>query len=507
MKNTFRNPILPGFYPDPSICRVGKDYYLANSSFAYFPGVPLFHSRDLVNWRQIGHALTRKSQLALDHVNSTFGFLDSCKNSLGIWAPTLRHHDGLFYLVTTNMSHGGHFVVTAKDPAAKWSDPVWLDQPGIDPSPFWDEDGRGYLLSNLWPKRPHGIVIAEMDFATGQRRSEIRLLWEGMGAQSPEGPHLYKHGGYYHLLAAEGGTGPGHLVSCARASSLWGPYESCPHNPILSHRSLAHPIQYTGHADMVECHDGSWWMVFLGTRPKGSPACHHLGRETFLAPIEWSEDGWPVVHYQKPVDQVMPAPAFLENQPDAMSNLAGFAGPEWNYLRNPEPACYEIENDKILLRGREIQLDDGVRSPTWIGQRQTSFQSEVSVDLRFQPGDAAARAGLCVYMNEFHFYALTVLPENGSLIVGLVRCIGGISHTVSQTMIAKNAPIRLQVAATAGAYAFSLIDGTLRFLGDLPSRYLSSEVAGGFTGTYFAIFASGDGTTAEFSGWHHQKTQ
>ena len=212
------NPIIPGFYPDPSICRVGRDYYLVTSSFEYFPGVPIFHSRDLVHWRQIGHCLTRPSQLPLHEA----------KASKGIYAPTLRHHAGRFYMVTTNTSHGGNFWVTAEDPAGEWSEPVWLDQPGIDPSLLFD-DGKVYLTSS-------GNAQCQIDPATGKRLGDLRRTWAGTGGGFLEAPHLYKIRGRYYLVTAEGGTGRGHMVTIARADNPWGPFENCPHNPILSNR-------------------------------------------------------------------------------------------------------------------------------------------------------------------------------------------------------------------------------------------------------------------------------
>ena len=231
-----RNPVLTGFHPDPSLCRVGEDFYLAVSSFEFFPGVPLFQSRDLVNWRPIGHALTRPSQLDLT----------DCPPSSGIWAPTLRFHDGLFYLVTTNYNPNaarpGKFVVTAPHPAGPWSDPVFFDQPGIDPSLFFDDDGRVYLTSNeAFSDLPVGIYQAEVDVKTGALLTENRLIWEGTGGVYPEGPHLYKKDGWYYLLISEGGTQMGHFISVSRSKSPWGPFESCPHNPILTHADRRRP--------------------------------------------------------------------------------------------------------------------------------------------------------------------------------------------------------------------------------------------------------------------------
>lgn len=274
----FSNPIIPGFYPDPSMCRVGNDYYLVTSTFEYFPGVPLFHSRDLIHWRQIGHCLTRSSQLPLEKAGS----------SGGIYAPTLRYHNGKFYMVTTNVAVGNFFVY-ADDPAGEWSEPVWLEHKGIDPSLFFDDDGKVYFT---WTT-DNQIWQCEIDINTGATLTKPRPIWSGTGGRYPEAPHLYKINGTYYLLIAEGGTEYGHMVTLARADSPWGSFESCPHNPILTHRHRgANPIQGTGHADLVEAHDGSWWMVFLAFRTLAHyQNFHHLGRETFLAPVKWDEAG------------------------------------------------------------------------------------------------------------------------------------------------------------------------------------------------------------------------
>lgn len=258
MAQGYKNPVIPGFYPDPSVCRVGNDYYLVTSSFEYFPGVPVFHSKDLINWKQIGHCLTRDSQLNLD----------KCYFSAGIYAPTIRYHDGVFYMVTTNVSGSGNFYVSATDPAGEWSDPIWVKQGGIDPTLFWDDDGTCYFMSNGGFEG--GTAISKIDIATGKLLSEPVTVWLGEGGRFPEAPHIYKKDGYYYLLIAEGGTEYAHAVTIARSKNIFGPYESCPSNPILTHskRSAQNsPIQGVGHADLIQAHDGSWWAVFLGFRP------------------------------------------------------------------------------------------------------------------------------------------------------------------------------------------------------------------------------------------------
>ncbi|MFE0517158.1 glycoside hydrolase family 43 protein, partial [Streptomyces sp. NPDC058964] len=247
---TYDNPVIPGFHPDPSVCRVGEDYYLVCSSFEYFPGVPLFHSRDLVHWRQIGNVLDRPGQLDLP---------DDTPASGGVYAPTIRHHDGRFHVVTTDVGRdGGTLLVTAEDPEGPWSDPVRIDVPGIDPDLAWDEDG------NCWCAVA-GCAVARIDPLTGKVLEGPLPLWSGTGLRDPEAPHLYRIGEWWYLILAEGGTALGHGVAAARARSPRGPWEPAPGNPVLSHRGTGLPIQCTGHADLVEAADGTWWAVLLGT--------------------------------------------------------------------------------------------------------------------------------------------------------------------------------------------------------------------------------------------------
>ena len=261
----YNNPIIPGFYPDPSVCRVGEDYYLVNSSFHYFPGVPIFHSRDLVHWQQIGNVLDRTSQVDLKGIRC----------SGGIYAPTIRYHKGLFYMITTNVDGCDNFFVTASSPEGPWSDPIIIGGEGIDPSLFFDED-KVYYVGQRQKKNARffgdcEIWIQELDVTTGKLLGEAAAIWDGAMKDGvwQEGPHLYKKDDYYYIMIAEGGTSISHSVMIARSKSLLGPYEANPNNPILTHRHLGknHPITCVGHGDLIEAHDGSWWMVHLGCRP------------------------------------------------------------------------------------------------------------------------------------------------------------------------------------------------------------------------------------------------
>ncbi len=484
----YTNPILPGFYPDPSICRVGHDYYLVNSSFEYFPGVPLFHSRDLVHWRQIGHCLTRPSQLPLTGAPS----------SGGIYAPTLRYHHGTFYMVTTNVSGGGHFYVHTQHPEGEWSDPVWIKPDteelkfSIDPSLFFDEDGRVYFTCTGAGQR---VYQFEIDIATGRASSKTQMIWAGTGGKYPEGPHLYKINGWYYLMAAEGGTEYGHFETIARAHHPWGPFEGCPANPILTHRSTDHPIQALGHADLVQAHDGAWWLVLLGVRPHGYPSVYHLGRETFLVPVQWTADGWPVV---SPVDLVMEADLLPPHVWDApRSPRDDFDAPqlglEWNFRRNPDPASWSLTARPGWLRltGSAATLDD-LELTALVGRRQQHFQCDVTTGLDYQPADGDGEAGLTVLMNERHHYDLFVTRIEGQRQVVVRRRIGSLVAVVGQAPL-DDGLVTLRIQADQEWYQFFYAVGTqaLRLLASGETRYLSTEVAGGFTGVYFAMYAHG----------------
>ncbi|MFE2991699.1 family 43 glycosylhydrolase [Streptomyces sp. NPDC059262] len=354
----------PEFHPNPSVCRVGDDYYLTRSSFEYVPGVPLFHNRDLMHWRQIGNVLDRPGQLRLPW---------DTPSSAGIYAPTLRHHDGRFWLVATNVSSGGgNLLVSATDPAGPWSDPVPLPGvPGIDPDLAWEEDGACWVTVA-------GISQVRIDPYTGETFGEPRPLWCGTpGAKAPEAPHLYHVGDHWYLLIAEGGTERGHAVSVARGPAPTGPFEPCPANPVLTHRSTDEPLQNTGHADLVQAPDGTWWTVFLGVRPRGgTPGWHVLGRETFLAPVTW-EDGWPVVG---PPVTAGPAPASAMDTVAAMQhswNLGNTldAIPDETSWGNPPVA--EALFDTVGSQGFR-----SVRIPVTWGNHQ-SDQAPYTIDAAF----------------------------------------------------------------------------------------------------------------------------
>jgi xylan 1,4-beta-xylosidase len=476
---TIANPVLPGFHPDPSVCRVGDDYYLACSSFEYFPGVPVFHSGDLVHWAQIGNALDRPGQLRLPPGTSSSG---------GIYAPTLRHHDGRFWLITTNVHDGGNVLYTATDPAGPWSDPIHLPGvPGIDPDLAWDADGDCWCTTA-------GINQVRLDPYTGRTLGSPYRIWSGSrGAKAPEAPHLHRVGEYWYLLIAEGGTERGHSVAIARGRTPAGPFEPCPHNPILTHRGSDHPIQNTGHADLVQAPDGSWWMVLLGARPRGgTPGWHVLGRETFLVPVSWIDD-WPVVG---DLSTVAPTPPWPLRPGAGIPGRDNFDQPElhpsWISLRHRPPERYTTgeSGGRLTLRAGPGTLD--TLDVTFLGRRQQhqSCRARARIDA------AEGRGGLAVRLDERHHYELEVAEGR----VEARARIGPLSVVVA----ARDVPagplvLRIETAAIPArdprdgpdevTLGIQEPDGTFAALATLDGRYLSTEVAGGFTGRVIGMYA------------------
>ncbi|WP_372631253.1 glycoside hydrolase family 43 protein [Cohnella sp.] len=499
---SYTNPVIPGFYPDPSICRVGEDYYLATSSFAYFPGVPLFHSKDLVNWRQIGHCLTTVRQLPLG----------SAWLSGGIYAPTIRHHNGWFYMVTTNVSGVGNFYVRSMRPEGPWSEPIPVAQGGIDPSFLFDDDGKVYFQSTYDGNEGTGIYQCEIDISTGRMLTESRLIWQGTGGAHPEAPHLYKINGLYYLLLAEGGTEYGHMATIARSESPYGPFIPCPHNPILSHRSRKSSIQATGHADLVQAHDGTWWAVFLGIRPVSYPYRHHLGRETFLAPVSWTEEGWPIIGNGGRIEPVMEAPQLQEvrwpNEAIRDDFDEATLGLDWLFLRNPPPESWSLRESpgKLTLRGNKTSLDDG-GSPAFVGRRLRHLSCNIAALLDFEPESEDEEAGLTVFMNEKYHYDLAVKLKDGRKAIVLRRTVG--SLTTEQTYDCAAGPVELKVEAQPEWFVFSIQphQSDSLELGSGETHLLSTEVAGGFTGVIIAMYAvckAGQSAPAHFDWFDYE---
>jgi beta-xylosidase len=478
------NPLIPGFNPDPSIVKVGADYYLATSTFEYLPGIPVYHSADLVNWARIGHVVDREGQLDSGDV-PTLG---------GAWAPTIRFHDGLFYVAVTDAMARGTLVFTAKDPAGPWSDGLAIEGAiGIDQDLAWDDDGTAYMTySGLDTVTGNihehgGILQVRVDLEAGKALEEPRSVWSGTGLMFPEAPHLYRRGNYWYLMIAEGGTERGHSVSIARGTSPAGPFESNPANPILSARSTDRPIQNTGHGDLVETPDGGWAMVLLGMRPKGmTRAFSALGRETFITRVTW-EDGWPVAE-----------PVILNPREGGTAFADEFADAEldggWIAVRRFPGAFASTEKvpGRLTLTGDGTSLDDA--RPAFLGRRQ---QSQVETIAALVDAGENSSGGLAVRYDEAHHYSI---ETDGTTITARAR-ISSIEQT--WTFPAPGGPVELRIetrepnpdnaigSLSSDTIALqAVINGEPVALAELDGRYLSAETAASFTGRVAGVFAS-----------------
>lgn len=535
MSVTAHNPILPGFYPDPSICAAGEDFYLVNSTFAYFPGLPVMHSRDLAHWEQVGNACSRPSQLPLKGAG----------HSQGLFAPTIRYHDGTFYVICTNVTFGGNFIVTARDPAGPWSEPHYIrGAEGIDPSLFFDTDGRCYYIGTR-PNRAgcqyNGdwyIWMQELDLSEMKLVGEAKDLWNGSQKNViwPEGPHLYYKDGYYYILHAEGGTGPWHAVAVCRSRNLWGPYENNPCNPILTHRHLGkdYPVRYVGHGDLVRTVNGEWYLVMLAVRPREGYTV--MGRETFLARVVW-EDDWPIVNpgEGKLTEEVeIDLPEWeADEDPRSWRSLSGGKnalpgssrcydftdmerlGDEFLLLRNPDADMYRLEKGKgLYLRlGKETLMGQGSPSFAAIRQQHHSFLATVALAadvVSGDPGDGlTAGAGLVLLQNNLYHLRMEVSARG----VRVILCENGIERDLGESGLSEGMQEALPVDAAGEARRMAagskelvlylqveglkaqmgwLVRGEKRPVAEkIDIRRLSTEVSGGFVGCTVGMYAVG----------------
>lgn len=497
---TFENPVVPGFASDPSVCRSGDDYYLVTSTFEYLPGLPIYHSRDLVHWRLIGNALARAEQV--DFTGRT--------SSKAIFAPTIRCDHGRFHIVTTDVEGIGSFLITASDPAGPWSKPVRLPEDvfTMDPSLFFDDDGTVYYTRH-GELRDGGVFQARIDLFSGRLLEKPRLIWRGTGGIWPEGPHLYKRDGWYYLMIAEGGTSYEHRITMARSRSPWGPFEPHPDNPILTHMDAPEsPFQALGHADLVETQDGHWWATLLAIRPQqvGADRHHHIGRETLLAPVRWREDGWPDIG----VDRRLPQPLSTDGLPAwapwpappvrETFTAADVLPPHWVMLRSVATHPWSLGERPGFLRlhGRPTGLES-IDPPAFVGRRQERLHQRFATRMSFDPVDAADQAGIALRMNETHHVTLLVDGVGSrSLACAQQRGDARLEHARDAVPAGD---LELQVVAQPREYtlqwrAADAADTTWRTLCRVPTHELSTETATGFTGVYFALHARSARTPA-----------
>ena len=508
-----KNPIMPGFYPDPSILAVGEDFYLCNSTFSYFPGLPVMHSKDLVHWEQAGNVLDRHSQLPLDNGG----------HSDGLYAPTIRYHEGKYYVICTNMTIGGkNFVVVSDKPEGPYSEPYYIDDAdGIDPSLFFDDDGKCYYIGTH--ENPDGvkyngdwfIYICELDLNTMQLKGEKKNVWNGAlkGCIWPEGPHIYKENGYYYIMHAEGGTGPEHSEMICRSRDIFGPYENNPKNPILTHRHLGvdYPIKYVGHGDLIKTVNNEWYMAMLAVRPKERYTT--MGRETFLAKVTWEED-WPVVNpgIGKLEDEVLiDLPEWdPEKDPDSYTVRYGFKnkypgsereydltkmkelGDEFLFLRNYPADMYKLSDEGLMLKAGKDDIR-ALRSPSYISIRvqHHHLRSDVTLDVSTLKDNETA--GIMLMQSDK--YNLRIVAGRDKCL--MILCKDGKDEVVGScdlSDVKKDDEVTFSLMINDLKAVGTVFD---KVLGEADIRSLSTEVAGGFVGCTVGCYASANGSESD----------
>lgn len=471
----YKNPVISGMAPDPSVCRVGDDYYLVTSSFIQNPALPIYHSKDLINWELINYAVTDKNGLDLS-------------KGEGMYAPTIRYNefDSTFYVICTNVGGGQNFIVNTKNPYETWSNPVYLknERFGIDPSLFWDDNGACYLQCT----GNNNIIQIMIDPKTGEELSSFHYLTDGLGGRYPEGPHMYKIGKYYYLMLSEGGTEFGHHVNIFRSDDIWGPFEPYKKNPILSHtgkNAQTNPIQCTGHADMIQAHDGSWWMVFLATRPI-LWEFYPLGRETFLAPVEW-KDGWPIVNGDGTVSENMQVKTLKQPIDKSLSQnhlndklcghafihgFVSFPHLDWNAYRVSPDSVAKKNADGITIKASSVY-------DAFIGVRQESYYMDAETELTIAAWEG--EAGICVHHDDGRRFNLSLVRENGKAFVQSECKFYSVDQVKREEIDSKTHKIKLMISAQKEMYYFyySTDNGTTwKPIGQMDAHFL----AGGFSG-------------------------
>lgn len=483
---TYSNPIIKGFHPDPSVCKVGNEYFLVVSTFEYFPGISIFRSTDLINWEQISSCITRPEQLSFERF----------KSSGGIWAPTIRFNNGRFY-ITATVDGKGNMIVHTDDIYGEWSNPVWVKMGGIDPSILFDNGKCCYCTNARGSDNREAISAAEINPDTGELLSEPVQIWYGIGEGWLEGPHIYHINDWYYILTSEGGTSYNHMISLGRSKELFGKYESCPENPIMTNRNdTTKQVQCAGHGDFIEGSDGNWYMVHLATRScigNRTP----LGREVFLTPIKF-ENGWVSIKDKK---------AFLENnsdmgiqKPDAEFR-ADFDKTTWEnefkFIRTPKQNAYSRGNGFLAVKP-SCGSFDVPNNPSFVGIVQPDFNFECNAKLNFTPLESGDEAGLILYLQADTYIRLAVKRENDKNYITVLRVCDDMYMTGYKDEIGSD-DVYLKISGDKEKYHFyySLNGKNYTHMCDASLRFMCVQTASRcFTGTFIGMYALCEKKTA-----------
>ncbi|WP_314063169.1 family 43 glycosylhydrolase [uncultured Vagococcus sp.] len=482
----YQNPIIKGFHPDPSVCFANGQFYMVNSTFEYFPGLPIYTSKDLLNWESLPAVVQQHAQVDLH----------KAKNSEGLFAATIRENKGTFYVVTTNISTFQTLLFTTKNPMHGWSQAIEIKIKGIDPSLFFEGERTYLQFTGYIEQQKKAIQQVELNIMTGEIIEGPKLLSHGSGGRDVEGPHIYKKEGSYYLLAAEGGTREGHMITIFKSNEVWGPYVSCANNPILSNRDYPNePLQSIGHGDLVQDNSKAWWLVCLGTRPYKHTT--NMGRETLLYPVEWNGE-WPVIHNgiaSQYVDLAdYPQHQALMINPQVVENFTSLVTEEGEinsealFLRDDLSLRAVIDHNGVLLKGDQSYLEQQL--PSLIGLRQTSKTSvfEVTIDLT----EEKTNGGITVYIDSKHHSDLLVQKNDGEIFLTRRTRLKEIIIQEKLQLIKGNEVV-LSIGCSVEGYNFS-IGKERKHLYKIDASFLSNEFSfGKNTGVICGIFAEGEG--------------
>lgn len=484
LEDMYRNPVITGAHPDPSIIRVGEDYYMVNSTFIYFPAIPVLHSKDLIHWKIIGHGITNPNYLDFDRLET----------GRGIWAPDISYYEGKFYITATYRLNDDdpmirkQIIISSNRAEGPYSEPIFIEEDGIDPSLFVDDDGKRYMLLN------RGARLIELDAKATKVVKEAELIYYGSNKRAPEGPHLIKKDGYYYLFLAEGGTGLTHCITVARSTNIKGPYEPCPYNPILTQRNPLHKIQRSGHGKPVQTQNGDWYMVYLCGRPIGDGYCI-LGRETAIDPLTWTPDGWPIINKNQ-------GPSVLQHRPTLPSCKweevvcdhfdKAILDLNWLFVRTPDEGGYSIGKSHLRIVGSYKDLNEK-EAKNIIVKRQKHHHFEAELKLDFHSYGIGQEAGMTCYYDTLTYIKVGVMNKGEEWVIRVVERIGEREILSSEERVEKDKPIFIKVVTKYLKRTFYYRQDETKWnkLGTLENvYYLSDEGEKGkrFTGSMIGMY-------------------